>query len=105
MERTRQTATKVNTIRPRQTDEPARDRRSLAAIGGNRSRRDTEAAIGVVGVVGGSMSGKGGAVNTGDPSGQDAGRCPAGVRAAIVVLKRSNVRGAKGGRKVERPRP
>ena len=105
MERTRQTATRVNMIRPRQTDEPASDRRSLAAMGGNRSRRGTEAAIGDVGVVDGSMSGKGGAVNTGGPSGQDTGRCLTGVRAAIVVLKRSNVRGAKGGRKVERPRP
>jgi hypothetical protein len=28
-----------------------------------------------------------------------------GVRAAIVALKRGNARGAKGGRKVERPRP
>ena len=29
----------------------------------------------------------------------------AGVRAAIVAVKRGNARGAKGGRKVERPRP
>lgn len=39
-----------------------------------------------------------------------AGRSPrkrtrAGVRAAIVAVKRGNARGAKGGRKVERPRP
>ena len=32
-------------------------------------------------------------------------RCRAGVRAAIVAVKRGNARGAKGGRKVERPRP
>ena len=32
-------------------------------------------------------------------------RIRAGVRAAIVALKRGNSRGAKGGRKVERPRP
>ena len=29
----------------------------------------------------------------------------AAVRAAIVVMKRGNARGAKGGKKVERPRP
>jgi hypothetical protein len=29
----------------------------------------------------------------------------AAVRAVIVVMKRGNARGAKGGRKVERPRP
>jgi hypothetical protein len=38
-------------------------------------------------------------------SGQDAGRCPAGVRAAIVARKRGNARGAKGGRKANEPRP
>ena len=32
-------------------------------------------------------------------------RSRAEVRAAIVVMKRGNSRGAKGGRKVERPRP
>ena len=32
-------------------------------------------------------------------------RCRAEVRAVIVVLKRGNARGAKGGRKVERQKP
>jgi RNA-directed DNA polymerase len=53
------------------------------------------------GVVGGSMSGKGGGVNTGDLPGQDAARHPAGVRAAIVALKPGNAGGAKGGRKAD----
>lgn len=53
-----------------------------------------------VGVVGDGMSGKGGAVNTGDLLGQEAARLPAGVRAAIVAMKPGNAGGAKGGRKV-----
>ena len=52
-------------------------------------------------MVGGSMSGKGSAVNIGDLSGQDVERHPAEVRAAIVALKSGNVDGAKGGRKVD----
>lgn len=45
-------------------------------------------------------------VKTGDLPGQDAAqRHPAGVRAAIVVKKRGNSRGAKGGRKANEPRP
>ena len=67
------------------------------------------------------MSGKDDGVNTGDLPGQDAERHPAEVRAAIVAqashvktnagktgcMERSRVTtgGAKGGRKVERPRP
>ncbi len=44
-------------------------------------------------------------VKAGDLSGQDAARHPAGVRAPIVVEKRGNARGAKGGRKANEPRP
>ena len=47
-------------------------------------------------MVGGGMSGKGGAVNTGDLPGQEAARPPAEVRAAIVALKPGNAGGAKG---------
>ena len=52
-------------------------------------------------MVGGSMSGKGGAMNTGDLPGQDVARHPAEVRAAIVATKPGNAGGAKGCRKVE----
>ena len=52
-------------------------------------------------MAGGSMSGKGGVVNTGDLPGQDVERHPAEVRAAIVVSKSGNADGAKGGRKTE----
>ena len=44
-------------------------------------------------------------VKAGDLSGQDAGRHPTGVRAAIGARKRGNARGAKGGRKANEPRP
>ncbi len=101
MERTRQTATKVNTIRPQQNDEPASDRRSLAATSSKPGRGDAEPVLQDVGVAGGSMSGKGGVVNTGDLPGQDVERHPAEVRAAIVVSKSGNADGAKGGRKTE----
>lgn len=53
------------------------------------------------GVAGGSMSGKGGDVNTGDLPEQDAARHPAGVRAAIVASNPGNAGGAKGGRKAD----
>lgn len=52
-------------------------------------------------MVGGSMSGKGRDVNTGDLPEQEIERFPAGVRAAIVAEKSGNADGAKGGRKVE----
>lgn len=52
-------------------------------------------------MVGGSMSGKGGGVNTGDLSGQDVARHPAGVRAVIVAEKPGNAGRAKGGREAE----
>ena len=60
-----------------------------------------EVEAGDVGVVGGGMSGKGSAVNTGDLPGQEAARPPAEVRAAIVALKPGNAGGAKGGRKAD----
>ena len=49
-------------------------------------------------MVGGSMSGKGRDVTTGDLSEQEVERFPAGVRAAIVATKSGNADGAKGGR-------
>lgn len=52
-------------------------------------------------MVGGSMSGKGGGVNTGDLPGQDTTGCPAEVRAVIVASKPGNAGGAKGGREAE----
>jgi RNA-directed DNA polymerase len=63
---------------------------------------DTEPVMEIVGVVGGSMSGKGGVVNTGDLFEQVVERpTQRGVRAAIVATKSGNSDGAKGGRKVE----
>jgi RNA-directed DNA polymerase len=64
-------------------------------------RRSTKVVAEDVGVVGGSMSGKGRDVNTGGLPGQDVERRPAEVRAAIVATKSGNADGAKGGRKVE----
>ena len=61
--------------------------------------RATVASQGEVRVVGDSMVGKGGVVNTGDLSGQDVARRPAEVRTAIVAVKSGNSDGAKGGRK------
>jgi len=46
----------------------------------------------------GRNDGKAGHLNRGDPAGWET---PPGVRAAIVVLKRGNACGAKGGRKVD----
>jgi len=88
-------------IRPQQNDEPASERRSLDASCIEPRRRDTEPVAATVGVVGGSMSGKGGAMNTGGLPGQDVARHPAAVRAAIVASKSGNADGAKGGRKVD----
>jgi len=112
----------MNTIRPQQIGEPASDWRSLVDMKSDDPRRQNALSAGAdVGVVGGSMSGKGVGVNAGELPGQDAGRCPVEVRAAIRVqashgksyagetgtMERSRVTtgGAKGGRKVERPRP
>ena len=75
----------MNTIRPQQTGESARDWRSLDAKSSDLRRNDAFADGGDVGVVGGSMSGKGVGVNAGDLPGQDAAGCPAEVRAAIRV--------------------
>ncbi len=75
-------------IRPQQNDEPARKWRSLAAQNSNPGWRDTEPVMEDVGVVGGSMSGKGRGVNTGDPQGRRTNSRRAGVRAPMVVLKR-----------------
>lgn len=112
-----QTAIKMNTIRPQQIDEPASKWRSLAATCSNQEHTDTEVASGTVGVVGGSMTGKGGAVNTGDLSGQDVERRQAGVRSVIVAQagletkhggttstqeqRRVTTAGAKDGRKAD----
>ena len=53
-------------------------------------------------MVGGSMSGKGSDVTTGDLSGQTSGNGDsAGVRVAIVASKPGNAGGAKGGRKAD----
>jgi RNA-directed DNA polymerase len=52
-------------------------------------------------VFGEGMSGKGGAVNTGDLSGQECASTLTGVRAAIVALNPGNSGGAKGGRKAD----
>ena len=109
---------RMNTIRPRSDDEPARERRSFETDEGvDLWGRATEAATGSCGVVGGSRSGKGCEVNAGDLPGKDAretGR-PAGVRAAKVAQasrgqseagtpgsadrSRITTGGAKGGRK------
>jgi len=51
-------------------------------------------------VVGGSRLGKEGEVNMGELAGQEAGRSPSAVRAAIGAKKSGNADGAKGGRKV-----
>jgi len=87
----------VNTIRPEQNGEPASLRRSF-----NYPARETEAEGEAVRVVGGSMSGKGCGVNTGDLPGQNPDLWgSAGVRASIVAEKPGNSGGAKGGRKVD----
>lgn len=103
MERTGQTATKVNTIRRQQSGEPASQWRSP-----EHPSREAEARDEAVSVVGGSMSGKGSDVNTGDLSGQNGVHAakqpknrPAGVRVAIVAGKPVNAGGAKGGRKAD----
>ena len=111
----------MNTIRPQQTGEPPRDWRSPVATSDSLRWQYAFTIGGDAGVVGGSMSGKGVAVNVGDLSGQDVARHPAGVRAAIVVqashrktkagksgtVERSRVMigGVKGGREVERQKP
>jgi hypothetical protein len=104
MERIQQTATRVNTIRPAFIGEPASHWRSydramtMSLV--ISPTRDTEAVGEMVRVVGGGMLGKGVAVNTGDLSGQEAGRSLTGVRAVIVAMKPGNSGGAKGGRLV-----
>ena len=111
----------MNTIRLQQIGEPASERRSLVASSDNSRWQHADSAGGNVGVVGDSMLGKGVGVNAGYLLGQEAARHPAEVRAAIVAqashgetnaghtgtMERSRLTtgGAKGGRKVERPRP
>jgi len=76
-------------IRPQQNDEPASQWRSPAAQSSGPGRGDTAPVAATVGVVGGSMSGKGSGVNTGDPWGRTAvSGSRAGVRAIIVAVKR-----------------
>lgn len=92
----------MNTIRPQQNDEPAVDRRSLAAHKQQTNTGDADPVMEIVGVVGGSMSGKGRGVNMGDLLGQEVARSTlAEVRAAIKASKSGNSDGAKGGRKVD----
>ena len=92
----------MNTIRLQPSDEPAREGRSPS-----HSTRETEARDGAVGVVGGSMSGKGSDVNTGDLSGTSGvhGRKPEEPPGRSQSIHSSweagNDRGAKGCRKVE----
>lgn len=99
MKRTRTAAMKMNTIRQTQTGEPASQWRSLGGEALQPERvRDTEARAGDVSVVGGSGTGKDDVVNAGELPGEEAARCPAEVRAAIVAKKSGNADGAKGGR-------
>jgi RNA-directed DNA polymerase len=91
----------VNTIRQQQNDEPARERRSPGAEAPILTEELRGFGQEAVGVVGGSMSGKGSGVNTGDLGGQEAGGHPPEVRAATVAEKSGNADGAKGGREVE----
>lgn len=83
------------------TGEPASDWRSLepdegrsAAVRGSVFKPAVE----VVRVVGDGMEQKAVQLNWGDLSREESG---SGVRASIVVMKRRNGRGAKGGRKVD----
>ena len=75
-------------IRPQQNDEPASQWRSLDVQNIQPGRGDTEPVAEIVGVVGGSMSGKGSVVNTGYPWGRTTTSRRAGDRAIIVVMKR-----------------
>ena len=105
---TRPTATRVNTIRRwawaslranGEAGSPAKFRR--AAHGPSHG-----GPCAMPSVVGGSRSGRGGASEDGRSAGAGSRkRFPAEVSAAIRAKKRGNARGAKGGRKVERPRP
>lgn len=100
----KQTVITMNTIRPIHIGEPAGDRRSLPVSsllrGGEQPHpltmiKDEE----IVSVVGDSMFQKGRCVNTRDLCGQNVAKPRhTGVRAAIVVKKRGNACGAKGGR-------
>ena len=105
---TRSTATKVNTIR-RQTWTSLRENGEVAAMEQSKvsAHRSSHGGPCVASsVVGGSRSGRGCAREDGRTAGAGSRkRCPAEVRAAIRARKRGNARGAKGGRKVERPRP
>jgi hypothetical protein len=105
---TQSTATKVNTIR-RQTWT------SLRAIGEVQAEEKSKAnthepshggSCVASDVVGGSRSGRGCVREDGRSAGAGSRqRLPAEVRTAIGAEKRGNARGAKGGRKVNRPRP
>jgi hypothetical protein len=93
----------MNTIRPRQTGEPAPEWRSSAASSGGSRRTDAIASGGDVGVVGDSMSGKGVVVNTGELPGQDAARHPAAVRAAVrAQASRGKAKAGKSGHAARR---
>jgi hypothetical protein len=105
IERMKQTVIQVNTIRLIQIGEPASYWRSLTVPARHSETHPQNTIIdeGNVWVVGDSMFQKGRYVNTRDllEKAFVEKQTLAEVRAAIVVRKRSNVRGVKGGRKVE----
>ena len=86
----------MNTIRPQQNGEPARERGSPDAISGGPRRGDTEPVVENVGVVGGRMSGKDGAVNTGDLFAQERRKTADRSQSHHSSDETSNDRGAKG---------
>jgi hypothetical protein len=90
----------MNTIRPQQNGEPARERRSPDAFAHQITTGDTEPVVENVGVVGGRMSGKERAVNTGDPCQRETREeVPCGSQSHHSSDEAGNDRGAKGGRK------
>jgi hypothetical protein len=91
----------VNTIRPQQNGELASQWRSPAALAQQSETGDTEPVAGNVGVVGGRMSGKDGAVNTGDLPAQERRETAGRSQSPHSSVEASNDRGAKGDRKVE----
>ena len=105
---TRSTAMQVNTIRRRiRTNLRATGEVGLPDCSGSVAHVPGHGGkCAVFRVVGGSRSGRGCAREDGRPAGAGSRkRRPAGVTAAIRAEKRGNARGAKGGRKVERPGP
>jgi len=89
----------VNTIRPQQDGEPADEWRSPDALAHQFGTGDTEPVAESVGVVGGRMSGKDGAVNTGYLSVQERRETADRSQSHHSSNEAANDRGAKGGRK------